>query len=238
MLSAKSPFLNIPVALERKQALFLDGMRHSAQIVDLSYTRLCQALTELSVSGTTAAGPAGFTHVFLDAWAFIDAADRFRCLWEMQPGASAIPDPFSADSVRKRLRGVREVRNVSAHLAQKIDQLVSLNSSVLGEIKWVSSVADGPLKVTTHFIRPGIMRGNVKANLAMPRGEVSFNQGSGCISVAVGKSEVNLSLTYEVICSIVEFAEANLNRAFQNSALDQRLPTDMFGKAELDTRGA
>ena len=238
MLSIDSPFLNIPAALDRKQAVFLDGMRHAGQIVELSYTRLCQALTDLSVGGTTAEKPTGFTHVFLDAWAFVDAADRFRCLWEMQPSASTIPDKFSPDAVRIQLQDIRDVRNVSAHLAQKIDQIVSLNSSVLGAINWISLLSPTPLKVKTHFIRPGIMHGNVKGQFAMPDGEVSFNHGSGYISFAAGKHSANLSMAYKTICSIIEFAEARLKLAFQNSSLEQRLPTDMFGSAELDTGGA
>jgi hypothetical protein len=236
MLSVDSPFLNIPRALDRKQAVFLDGMRHAVQIVELSYTRLCQALTELSVDGTTAAKSAGFTHVFLDAWAFIDAADRFRCLWEMQPNASNIRNQFSPNAVHIQLQEIRDVRNVSAHLSQKIDQIVALNSAVLGAISWVSLLSNDPLKVKTHLIRPGIMHGNVKGQFAMPIGEVTFIHGSGYISVAAGKHEANLSLAYKVICSIIEFAETSLKLAFQHSSLEQRLPTDMFGSAELDMR--
>lgn len=238
MLSVDSPFFNIPVALDRKQAVFLDGMRHASQIVELSYTRLCQELSELSANGATDENPAGFTHVFLDAWAFIDAADRFRCLWEMQPNASTISENFSPDTVREQLQNIRNVRNVSAHIAQKIDQIVSLNSSVLGAISWVSLVSRTPLKVKTHFIRPGVMHGNVKGQFAMPDDEVGFNHGSGHISFTAGKHDANLSLAYKTICSIIEFAEASLKLAFQNSFFEQRLPTDMFGSAELDTSGA
>lgn len=237
MLSINSPFLNIPVALDRKQAVFLDGMRHAAQIVELSYTRLCQALTDLAVDQTITVGSAKFTHVFLDAWAFIDASDRFRCLWEMQPNASTIPDEFSPDALRTQLKDIREVRNVSAHVAQKIDQIMSLNSSVLGAISWVSIVSHAPLKVKTYFIRPGIMHGSVKGQFAIPSGEVSFNHGSGCISVTAGKHEAKLSVAYKTIRSTIKFAEESLKLAFQDSSLQQRLPADMFGSAELDTSG-
>lgn len=238
MLSADSPLLNIPIALDRKQAVFLDGMGHAAQIVELSYTRLCRSLTALAIDQATTAESGRFTHAFLDAWAFIDAADRFRGLWEMQPGASTIPKTFSPDTVRAQLQDVRDMRNVSAHLAQKIDQIVSINSSVLGSISWVSLLSTAPLKVNTYFIRPGIMSGNVKGRFAMPRGEVSFDHGSGHISVAAGKCDANLSLAYKAICSIVGFAEDRLKRAFQNPSLEQRLPTHMFGSAELDTGAA
>ena len=109
MLSVDSPFLNIPAALDRKQAVFLDGMRHAGQIVELSYTRLCQALTDLSASGTAAEKSAGFTHVFLDAWAFIDATDRFRCLWEMQPSASDVPPFLSSTAVWSPIPREKEI---------------------------------------------------------------------------------------------------------------------------------
>ncbi len=235
MLSIDSPFLNIPTALNQKQAVFLDGMRHAAQIIELSHTRLCQSLNDLSVADAIAPGSEGFTHVFLDVWAFIDTADRFRCLWEMQPSASTIPDQFSPDTVRMQLQDIRNVRNVSAHLAQKIDQIVSLNSSVLGAISWVFLSSQTPLKVKTHFIRPGIAHGSLKGQFAMPRGEVSFSHGCGHVSVSAGQHEVNLSLAYRYICSVVEFAEGRLKLAFKDSSLEQRLPSDMFGTAELDT---
>lgn len=237
MLSADSPFLNIPVALDRKQAVFLDGMGHAAQIVELSYTRLCQALTNIANGCTGTSASAEYTHVFLDAWALIDAVDRFRCLWEMQPNASSIPDQFSAVAVREQLQEIRDVRNVSAHIAQKIDQIVSLNSSVLGAISWVSVLSADPIKVKTYFIRPGIMLGTIKEQFAMPSGEVDFNQGSGCISVTVGKHKASLSLAYKIICSVIAFAEANLNFAFREYSLHQRFPVDMFGSAEFDTGG-
>lgn len=234
MLAANSPFLNIPATLDRKQAVFLDGMRHASQIVDFSYTRLCQALTDLSASGTTAEKFGGFTHIFLDAWAFIDAADRFRCLWEMQPTASTIPEKFSPKIVRLQLQDVHNLRNVSAHISQKIDQIVSLNSSVLGAISWVSLLSQNPIRVKTNFIRPGVAVGNVKCQLAMPKSAVTFNHGSGHISVAAGKHSANLSLAHKNICAIIEFAEASLNTAFLNSPLEHRLPADIFGSAELD----
>lgn len=236
MLSAESPFLNIPAALDRKQAVFIDGIRHTSQIIDLSYTRLCQALTDLSISGTTAEKFGGFTHIFLDAWAFIDAADRFRCLWDMQPKSETIPEKFAPKTVSLQLQGIRDLRNVSAHIAQKIDQIVSINSSVLGAISWVSLLNQNPLKVKTNFIRPGIAPGNVKCQLAMPTSAVTFTNGSGHIEVTAGKHNANLSLAYGIICTIIEFAEANLKTAFLGPSLDQRLPTDIFGSAELDTR--
>lgn len=235
MFTKDSAFLNLPAALNPKQAVFFDGMRHSAQIVNLSYSRLCRSLTELSLADSGVSEQCSFTHVFLDAWAFIDAADRFRCLWEMQPNSDTIPNTFSPKVVRSQLQAIRDIRNVSAHIAQKIDQIIALNSSVLGSIKWVTMESENPLKLKTHFIRPGITRGNVKAQFAMPSGDISFNQGSGCISLSAGKYEANLSAAYKTIWSVVEFAEATLASSMQLATSQERIPIDMFGSAELDT---
>jgi len=137
--------------------------------------------------------------------------------------------------VRSQLQAIRDIRNVSAHIAQKIDQIIALNSSVLGSIKWVTMESENPLKLKTHFIRPGIMRGNVKAQFAIPNGDISFNHGSGCILLSVGKYEANLSAAYKTIWSVVEIAEATLMSFIKSTASQEIIPIDMFGSAELDT---
>lgn len=235
MFTKDSALLNLPGNLNQKEAIFFDGMRHSAQIVDLSYLRLCKSLTELSLENQKMSEDPMFTHVFLDAWAFVDATDRFRCLWEMQPNSENIPSEFSPSNVRLQLQTIRDVRNVSAHIAQKIDQIIALNASVLGSINWVTLVSQEPLKIKTHFIRPGIMRRNTQCQFAMPNGEVSFIHGSGCISLAAGKYEANLSDAYKFVSSLVLLAEYFLEHTKQATSSQECIPTDMFGSAELDT---
>lgn len=237
MLSDGSPFLNIPSGLDAKQAVFLDGMRHAVEIADLSYTRLCRELTKLAFKESEGSRSSKFTHIFLDAWAFIDAVDRFRCLWEMQPSSELICKEFSPGSVRSRLQMIRDVRNVSAHIAQKVDQIVALNSSALGSINWVTFISHEPLKVKTYFIRPGVVGGRLKERFAMPNGVVDFIHGSGCVSLTIGKHVVNLSEAYKIVCSIVGFAEASMTFITQGSEHIQHLPGDVFGSAELDMGG-
>lgn len=235
MLSQDSPLLNLPASLDKKQAVFLDGIRHAVQIADFSYQRLCHELTRLSAANAPGAAGSSYTHVFLDAWGFVDAVDRFRCLWEMQPTSGSIPAPYSPNVVRKQLQDVRDVRNVSAHIAQKIDQIVSLNSSVLGSLRWVTVSSQSPLKIKTHFVRPGIMRGNVNGQFAMPDSKVRFLNGTGGVALAAGKHDANLSKAHEFLSSVVKFIEGNLEFPGANENTD-KLPTDMFGSAELDTR--
>ena len=174
MLSENSPFLNIPVALDKKQAVFLDGLRHSAQIADHAYKRLCTGLTEQATKLSESRGSNEFTPLFLDAWAFIDSTDRFRSLWEMQPHSVDIPEPFSKRALKLQLNGIRDLRNVSAHISQKIDQIIAINSSVLGSINWLTMISKSPVEIKTCFIRPGIMLGKVSDQLAIPSKDIQF----------------------------------------------------------------
>lgn len=235
MLSQHSPFLNIPVGINHTQAVFLDGIRHAVEIIDLSYARLCQSLTQLACGEHAGPGHSKFTHVFLDAWAFVDAVDRFRNLWAMQPNADRLPEEYSSASIRSQLQDVRNVRNVSAHVGQKIDQIVSLNSSILGAINWVTLIDQSPLKIKSFFIRPGIASGMVKGQLAMPKGEVSFVHGSGYVTLAAGKHSANLSEAHDLVSSVVRFAESAISFKGQKSVNSGHLPRDVFGSADLDT---
>lgn len=173
-------------------------------------------------------------HIFLDAWAFIDAADRFRSLWEMQPNSEKIPKPYSPFCIKSQLQGIRDLRNVSVHIAQKIDQIVALNSSILGSISWLTLASQQPLKIKTCFIRPGVAIGTISEKFALGSGDTHFVNGSGCITMAAGSHKFILSNGYELIQKIVKFAEHHLDEIFQNPALSQRLPGDVFGIAELN----
>ena len=236
MLTADSPLINIPIALDAKQAIFIDGLRHAAQISDLAYKRLCAALKEQAIHSGEGRAHDSFVPIFLDAWAFIDAADRFRLLWELQPSRDTLPDQFSPVKVREKLQGVRDLRNVSDHIAQKIDQIVSLNSSVLGSISWLSLVGESPLQVKTCFIRPGIMRAATSGQLAIPTKAVTFVSGSGCITMAAGKHKALLDDAYHLMCEIVDYAERHLSKVFEGSP--GRHPADMIGTADLNTSGS
>ena len=99
MLSVDSPLLNLPIALNRRQAVFLDGLSHAAQVADLAYRRLCAGLTELVHKHEESRLPDSFATVFLDAWAFIDTSDRFGRLWKMQPEAAKITSVILARTV-------------------------------------------------------------------------------------------------------------------------------------------
>lgn len=235
MFSNESPFLNIPQALDTRQALYIDGLRHAAQIADLAYRRLCSGLTQYVLSYCRGEKQGEFTYLYLDAWAFIDATDRFRSLWKMQPGTESMPSRFAPATVQEKLEGIRQLRNVSAHIAQKIDQIVSLKSSVLGSLSWVTAVSQTPLVLKTCFVRPGVMPSTVSDQLAMPAGRVDLVNDSGWITMNAGKHKVVLSEAYAVLIELVSYADKALAAAFAAPSFEEKRPAYMFGVAELDT---
>jgi hypothetical protein len=237
MFTQDSPFLNIPHDVDPKQALFLDGMRHAVQIVDLSYKRLCQALTDLTVDQTLEKNNAKFAHIFLDAWAFVDAVDRFRNLWGLQPNAKNLPQKFSRTTLNIQLQNMRNIRNVSDHVAQRVDHIQSLNSSISGEIKWLTEISQAPSQIKSCFIRPGILRDSVSMKLSIDVESLFFTNGSGSVFVKAGKYEANLSLAYQFIRSIIESEEQKFILSRYNTITKDYLPTDMFGSAEIHANG-
>lgn len=234
MFNNDSPLLNIPAKLQKRQAIFLDGIRQHAQIAIYAYTRLCKSLSELSVAHTSnPKNQQDFTHIFLDAWSCVEAADRFRQLWQLQPAADTIPAEFSPEIINGKLQSIREIRNVSSHIAQKIDQIASLNASVSGLIRWVMMHGKEPPVIRTYFMRPGIIHGELSAKFLVPSGKVLFTHDVGHVVLNAGAHEGNLSEAYSIVCSVVNFAEEYLSSQFVGDLFEPRLPTNILSSAQL-----
>lgn len=235
MFNIDSPLLNIPATLEKRQAIFLDGLRQHAQIATYAYTRLCKSLSELSFEHpSNTKNYQDFTHIFLDVWAFVESADRFRQLWHLQPASDTIAGDFAPKIVNNKLQSIRNLRNVSSHIAQKIDQIASLNSSVSGLIRWITMHSKEPTVIRTYFMRPGIIHGQLSAQFVAPSGKILFTHDVASIVLNAGNHEGNLSKAYSLVCSIVNFSEHYLASQFVGAAFEPRLPTNILGSAQLD----
>ena len=235
MFEINSPLLNIPATLTKRQAIFLDGLRQHAQIAIYAYTRLCNSLSELSFAHSSNVEISqDFTHIFLDAWACIEAVDRFRSLWQLQPASDTIPGEFSPKVINGKLQSIRNLRNVASHIAEKIDQIASLNASVSGLIRWITMHSKSPTVIRTYFMRPGIIHGQLSAQFVAPSGKILFTHDVGSILLNAGSHEGNLSDAYSIVCSIVDFMEQHLASKFIGPAFEPRLPANIFGSAQLN----
>ena len=113
MIGKESPLRRLPAALDRKQALYFDGMRHAVEIANLAYLRLTATLARLAQQEELQDDDA-MTSAFADSWSFVDAAHRFYCLYRRVPGFEDLCGPPTRDAAAGKalFAVVTLVRNV------------------------------------------------------------------------------------------------------------------------------
>lgn len=159
MLSDNSILRRIPLAIEPKQALFIDGIRHSVEMIDLAYSRLRENLTHLALNPLTPdtlrqSSPL----VFLDAWAMVDAIDRFRMLYSQMPGMTPVSSTPSIEPLKEVTKSFRKLRNVADHLSSSADFVISRGGAALGTLTWLTGFKTDPPTLWYCTLRPGTIR--------------------------------------------------------------------------------
>jgi hypothetical protein len=154
MIDRSSPFWRLPTGLDPKPVLFLDGIRHAAQIADLAYGRLRDELTQLASTQSAPDASRDYTAPFLLAWAFVDAVDRLRCLLLRFPGGGA-PAATAGSSFYEGTQSIRSLRNISDHLAQRADYVIAREGSALGRLSWIAFINENPITVLSCLLVPG-----------------------------------------------------------------------------------
>ncbi len=234
MFSPDSPFRNFPSNLDRRQAFYLDGIRHAAEIIEHAFSRLSNGLTTLAQNYSKTNHPNSYAIFYLDAWAFIDALDRLLALWKLQPKAETIPHPWSPSKLLEDLRQIRNIRNVSDHLAQRADQIISSNTAALGELSWVTVISHDPLVMKSCLIRPGFLPPSVELQLNIPKEQIIITNSSGNIQLKAHTYTANLSDAYAQIIDLVRYAESSLKTVFSSSNSGAPIGADLFAICDLD----
>lgn len=237
MFDPQSPFLNIPVNTNLRQAFFLDGIRHAFEIANLAFLRLTENLNDLAAPQTNPEGFRGYSEYFLDAWAFVDAVNRLMALWKLQPNADTIPDPWRPSSFSQELQQIRNVRNVSDHFAQRVDQIVSSNGSALGELSWVKVQSLEPPIMKSYLIRPGFLPGKLNFQLNLLRDEIHIQNNIANIQLKAHTYTANLSHTYTKLVGLAQFAESSLADSFRAYRNFKTHGADMFASCDLQFPG-
>jgi hypothetical protein len=215
LLGRDSVLRKLPVNLEPKQALFLDGIRHAAEILDVTYGRLRKSLTKLALHPPTPDEiPEVFTHVFLDAWGFVDAIDRFRMMYSKMPGLIFGKPKDGIPPLLEVTQEFRNLRNVADHLATRADYVLSRNGSAMGELSWLTGVELQPEVIAWHCtLRPGTLQaapvqqtGPILSTLDWP---------TDSIRLSAGEYEGNLSEVRKHIAVRIRHLEAALEKVLQ-----------------------
>lgn len=228
----ESPLKNLPSILDKRQALLFDGLAHAVDIVGIAYSRLRSTLHEIGEVGR--AEPEPTAAVYLDAWSCIDSIDRFRSLLKGYKGGGIIPkDDPAFRAFLTSIEPVRQLRNVTDHVAERLDQLVSRNASVMGEVSWISQ-GEGS-KWHTWYIRPGVFKDQLKFNLLLPHAGAEVETPTGFIHLTAGGVEVNLSAAVHALYTVVTHIEARLHEHYKAMGTGYvPMPRYLVATSELD----
>src|SRR5882724_9516649 len=126
IIGEDSFFRKIPSVLDRRQALFIEAIRYSVDMVELAYHRLRKTLPLMTkkMEDVDNETPSNVS-VMLDAWAIVDSLHRLRGLAEKLPGFKGkyknVKFRLFMDSSAK----ITELRNTVQHLDTTIGQVVA-----------------------------------------------------------------------------------------------------------------
>lgn len=229
----ESPLKNLPSILDKRQALLFDGLAHAIDIAGIAYSRLRSTLHEISKVGR--AEPEPTAAVYLDAWSCIDSMDRFRSLVQgFKPGGIIRRDDPAFEVFLASMEPVRKLRNVTDHVAERLDQLVSRNASVMGEVSWISQGERSTWH--TWYIRPGVFKDQLKFNLLLPHAGAEIEAQVGFIHLAAGGTEVNLSAAVHALYAVVMHIEAKLHERYKTMGTGYApMPRHLVATSELST---
>lgn len=238
LLGRDSVLRQIPVNINPKQALFLDGIRHAVEIMDVAYGRLRDALTHLALHPPASNElPNCSAHVFLDAWSFVDAVDRFRMMYTQMPRMKLEAGRAGIPPLQEVIQEFRDLRNVADHLAQRADFVLSRNGAALGELTWLTGAQLQPEVIAWHCtLRPGTLQSVPPTQTNPIVGTLDWPTDS--IRLSAGGYEGNLSAVRTHIAVRIRHLEAQLPSLFQHLTQAQvPIINDMFVRRLLKRAG-
>ncbi|WP_432745945.1 hypothetical protein ABXJ76_08300 [Methylobacter sp. G7] len=228
MLNEDSILRRVPAAINPKQALFIDGIRHAVEIIDLAYGRLRDTLTRAALQPPSSSEvPDMSSQAFLDAWAMVDAIDRFRMLYLQMPGISFSPPKPGVVTLEEALKPFRDLRNVADHLAQRADFVVSRGSAALGTLSWLTGFKIDPITAWYCTLRPGTVHAQPEFRKELFVSTLDWPTDG--ITLVAGGYEGNLSSVRPHIELRVKHLEEQLKNAFDKLNLaDSPTASDVF----------
>jgi hypothetical protein len=126
----------VPVELDRRTVLYLDGIRYCFHIFDITSTRLAESLQSLSSRDQASDLLADrIATAIADAWTLIDSTHRLRELLSQVPRLKK-----STPELQVFLRSTASaegLRHFYQHFRTEIDQFVSAGAPLWGSLSWI-----------------------------------------------------------------------------------------------------
>lgn len=231
LLGRDSPLRRVPANVQPKHAIFLDGIRHAVEIMDVGYRRLRGALAQLALHPPRPEDfPLITAGIFLDAWAVVDAIDKFRQLYMGYPGMKSWNTSDQVQPLPEVLQTFRALRNVGDHLSQMSDRVLAKDGAALGELTWLTGTHLLPDVVAWHCVlRPGTLRSMPKLATAPIHSTLDWPTDYVCLTA--GGQQGNLSTVRTHIAGRIKHLESQLSELFARPA-QGKVPVmnDFFGR--------
>jgi len=226
----------MPVNVPRRQILYLDALRLSAEMAGLAFDHLHELLAGVTErrDGPLQAGKA--VGAILDAYSVIDAVHRFRELLQLTPG---LKHNSTFELFVRQTNDVRELRHIVQHLNRKVDRIAREGWAALGTLTWLgpSAVPGGPpssyiLQAGTFYPGQWTHGPTVDAYSSLPEGEIS------AISLSTAGIRVNLSTITDRLRTMIQSLEGPLE---EFAADNERFGSDVllsFALTPVEETGA
>jgi hypothetical protein len=185
--------------------MFLDAIRYSVEMAELSYLRLADTLHTIALSKEERSDDVP-SSVYLvsamqDAWSIVDSIFRLRTLLEHMPHFKQKSPGFQL--FFRQTKDVERLRHVVQHLNSEIPKLIKLNISAWGALSWSTVMDAENLKIRTCTIIPGTMFAGYDYNAVNPLGRAFY----GVVDhITLQASSYQLSLS-DVMRSVAKLTE-------------------------------
>jgi hypothetical protein len=219
IINKDSPLRRIPTALERRQALFVEGIRYSIDMAEVAYNRLRATLIVMGSMKTPDAENPDHISAMLDAWSIVDSLNRLRRLVENLPGSkgkmkSPVYRLFLAATEK-----IPELRNTVQHLDTAIQEGTDdLNWAVWGSLSWGMIDPEKNQVVTCMFLA-GIAMGS--RPMVNPINRKLWHLPVDSVTVERGGVAVCLSDAMRRVAILAKALEDSLSTAFADQLSEE-----------------
>lgn len=222
MLSPNSSLRRVPSVLDPKQAIFIDGIRHSIDIIDLAYSRMRNTLSKIALAPPSSDELPEITpYIFLDAWAMIDAIHKFEILYSKFPGMTRKQPEAGTKTFSELCESLIKIRNIADHPTGSAERLASGDGAVFGTLTWMTGFNTNPIEVYFCTLRPGTLK--AQPSIEWPKILTTLDWPTDCICLSVGGINANLSAIRPHIEKRVKHFENQLEQEFNKDQYKQGL---------------
>ena len=223
-----SPLNRLPAALDKGQLTWLEGVRFSVELLDVTMRRLRTMLHGLGQFKRQEPGP-GLSEPYLtaltDAWAIVDAMWRIKRFLVDTPlprgaaGSQPLPlaggaqKSFSLGLDKDLLRTIKTVRDRFQHPDTFLDEIQKMPGRVYGCVTWLVADPTNPLRgETLALVR--YSGGDAHFPLIDPAGKVMHGSLDHVTLNAYGHA-ISLSEIHRSVARIVNEIETVLRPQFE-----------------------